>query len=172
MKTKYSLSASQRIIAANWLVKKTAQTTQKCLALLAILSSATSGQYLLVWDQLQAAMVFRWRNTLDQENVLKEEDVRATIEALYAAAGALGSEWPETRDDRLIGKRVEKMKGWSENKNVEKKVVRDGELREELGDEAAIAARSTKRGEMDELVGRMEKARVPDDRVQSEDQDD
>jgi hypothetical protein len=77
----------------NWHVKRVFQADAKCLAAVAILAGATSGQALVVEDLLVDAMLKRRRRD-GTTTGLQEEDVRKVVREVYERAGAMGSVWP------------------------------------------------------------------------------
>jgi hypothetical protein len=99
-KFKYSTSSSGRTILANWDVTRKARTDTKCLAALAILPNATSGQVGVVGNLLGYAMLGRDGTMTD----LQIEDVRGVIEEVYVMAGAVGSVWPGKNKGKGKGK--------------------------------------------------------------------
>jgi hypothetical protein len=161
LKTKYSLTASQRIIEGHWYSKKTAVVDQKCLAALAVLSAATSGQYVVAEALLVDALIHRRQRDGATDGTC-EEDVRAVIQAVYAKAGALGSEWPESKDNKSIAAHGKKMEAYKGNKGKEKEARREWDM----GADAAEALRPSRKGkEVDGLAGRSGRASVPDNRM-------
>jgi hypothetical protein len=150
LKTKYSLTASQRIIEGHWYSKKTAVVDQKCLA-------ATSGQYVVAKALLVDALIHRRQRDGATDGTC-EEDVRAVIQAVYAKAGALGSEWPESKDNKSIAAHGKKMEAYKGNKGKEKEARREWDM----GADAAEASRPSRKGkEVDGLAGRLGRASVP-----------
>lgn len=174
LKTSFSLRASQRIAEGHWNVKKDAACGHKCLAMLATLSAAISGQYLVVEDILTDAMIFRCQRSSVWDGIT-EEDVRAAVTALYEKAGAVGSSWPETKHIKGMNGHGNKKKSYAGNKKKKKEVAHDMEAVEVMGEDAAKAAMpSTKDAEVVELAGRLSKATVPDMTMvdsESEDED-
>jgi hypothetical protein len=76
----------------NWHVKRMFQADAKCLAAVAILAGAMSGQALVVEDLLVDAMLERRRRD-GTTTGLHEEDVRKVVREVYERAGATGSVW-------------------------------------------------------------------------------
>lgn len=172
MKAKYSVSSSQRIIAENWFVKKQFRCDLECLAAIAALSGATSGQAVAVEDALVRAMLFMHERGGTSDG-LQEEDVRAVVRALYTKAGALGSKWPETKQHKFINKHGAQKKAYAKTKGKEKMTAFDVTADEDLGQDAAEAARpGLKMDEVDELAWRLGKASVPDNKMLESDSED
>jgi hypothetical protein len=168
LKTTYSLRNSQRIIASHWFVKEAFKCDNKCLAAMAILAGAMSGQSLVVEDMLFDAMFAR-RQREGTLSSVQEEDVRAVILALYTDAGALDSKWPETKVYKAIGKSGEQHKAYGASKKKEAIVAKLGEM----GEDAAEAAMPGAKDPMvDELAGRLGKASVPDNYIIESDEED
>jgi tagatose-1,6-bisphosphate aldolase non-catalytic subunit AgaZ/GatZ len=69
------------------------QADVNCLAAVAILTGATSGQALVVEDLLIDATLDRRRRD-GTTTGLHEEDVRKVVREVYERAGATGSVWP------------------------------------------------------------------------------
>jgi hypothetical protein len=76
----------------NWHVKRMFQADAKCLAAVAILAGAMSGQALVVEDLLVDAMLKRRRRD-GTTTGLQEEDVRKLVEEVSERTGATGSVW-------------------------------------------------------------------------------
>jgi hypothetical protein len=168
MKSKYSLRSSQRIIAGHWFVEKLFKSEPKCLAAMAILAGATCGQPLVIEDMLFDAMLARRQRECNSSG-MQEEDVRAVILALYTDAGALDSEWPDTKANRATKKHGEQSKAYGAFKKQQDMAAKMAEM----GEDAAEAARpGAKDLEVDELAGRLGKAAVPDNKMPESDDED
>ncbi|KAF1946060.1 hypothetical protein EJ02DRAFT_430984 [Clathrospora elynae] len=175
MKRKYSRSSSNHIIKDNWYTKAVFMCTQKCLAAIAILSSATCGQDLVCSDALFDAYKARVAGDASQSQGVQEVDVREVIEDFYETADAVGSEGQETEGNTAKGARDAKKQTCAKNKGKEKVVERDAADEEALGEDAFGAARPGTKAmqEVDSLAGRLGKTRLPDNTVaESEDEDD
>jgi hypothetical protein len=168
MKSKYSLRSSQRIMAGHWFVKEVFKGDNKCFAATAILAGATSGQSLVVEDMLFDTMLSR-RQREGSSSGLQEEDVGAVILALYTDAGALDSEWPDTKAHNATKKHGEQSKAYGAFKKQQNMAAKLSEM----GEDAASTARpGAKDPEVDELAGRLGRAAMPDNQIpESEDED-
>jgi hypothetical protein len=162
MRTKYSRAASRRIIAGHWHVENISECSEKCLATIAILSGATSGQPLVVQDELVFEMVRR-REREGNDDGLQEEDVRAVIRAFYEQAGVLGSKWPETGKVHVgIARHGEKRGAYSKAKMKDSRILHQSEMGEEAAEAADPGAEDV---EVNELAGRLGNTVVPDNRM-------
>ncbi|KAH8725146.1 hypothetical protein GQ44DRAFT_616888, partial [Phaeosphaeriaceae sp. PMI808] len=158
MKTTYSYNQSERVIAGHWFVKRTFRCEAKCLAALAILSGATSGQSSLVEDYLKKAMMLRNHCYGTSDDTLLEGDVRAVISAFYEKAAMTVSTRPDTKASKAIDKRDTRRKAYSRARYGEKKVAADAAAIEDIGEDAAEAAYPcTKATEVGKLAGQLEK---------------
>jgi hypothetical protein len=155
--SKYSLTTSKSLIKAHWHAAPVFMGDLKCLAALATLSAATSGQSLVPIDFLFDAMLIRRKDPMEPRE-MQYEDVITVIDCFYKAANALGSKWPETIEHKGMGKHGARKKTYGKAKAQEKKAAEEARDDEELGEDAALAAKpSLKGGEMDRLAGMFEK---------------
>ncbi|KAI4925566.1 hypothetical protein J4E85_007445 [Alternaria conjuncta] len=169
LKQKYSVSASKRDIKSFWWIKDTAMKFEPgVLALMAILAEATAGNDEIASDALIDAKKARLDNTPWGSKELQEEDVREAIKALYEAADALDSVWPETQDNKKIAVKDAKKERYAKASGKGKAVKRDADLGEEAFEAAHPGTMASR--EMDGLAGLMDKSKLPDTMV-SDDSD-
>jgi len=144
-----------------------------CHAAIAALSCATSGQAHAVEELLLDAKARREEVEMDGEvGGIRIEDVESVVQELYQMAGAIGSVWPETKDNKGIKKKGAHKKILGKTKEEKKKTVAGLEMEELLGEDAAAVARlGSKVDEVDSLAGRLEKASVPYNKLLESDED-
>ncbi|KAI4656723.1 uncharacterized protein J4E78_006614 [Alternaria triticimaculans] len=169
LKQKYSVSASKRDIKSFWWIEDTAMKFEPgVLALMAILAEATAGNDEIASDALIDAKKARLDNTPWGSKELQEEDVREAIKALYEAADALDSVWPETKDNKKITVKNAKKERYAKASGKGKAVKRDADLGEEAFEAAHPGTMASR--EMDGLAGLIGKSKLPDTTV-SDDSD-
>jgi hypothetical protein len=140
---------------------------------MAILSDAASGQYLACEDAWTDVMILRCQRDGVPYDGVQEQDIRNTIYALYEKAGALGSKWPENKDNKAISKHAEQQKAYSKSKEKEKMTAQQIAAAEDMGEDAVEAAYPRVRDRyVDELAGRFGKVAVPDKQMVDSDGDD
>ncbi|CAN9084559.1 unnamed protein product [Alternaria alternata] len=115
--------------------------------------------------------------TKDLTNVLRHiqvQDVLNAIQNLYEAAGAIGSTWETTKDNKAITKRFDRSKSYKAGKKGEAATARYNNDAEYMGEDAAEAAYPGKgKGKaMGMLAGRLEKTLLPDNHMDSDDDKD
>lgn len=122
---------------------------------------------MIVIDMLVDAMHLR-HNQDEVDDGLQEEDMRAVVSTLYEQAGALGSEWPGTKDNKAINKHVARHEEYNKAKAKETRVNTE----EAMGNDAAEAARpGGGKRKIDELAGRLGKAGVSNNRMLESDEE-
>ncbi|CAN9084522.1 unnamed protein product [Alternaria alternata] len=165
LKRSYSASKALDDISNNWRVRTTEKTKDltnvlRCLAMIDIFSKALPGQHYLGEGFLLAAT--------------KVQDVLNAIQNLYEAAGAIGSTWETTKDNKAITKRFDRSKSYKAGKKGEAATARYNNDAEYMGEDAAEAAYPGKgKGKaMGMLAGRLEKTLLPDNHMDSDDDKD
>ncbi|CAN9103691.1 unnamed protein product [Alternaria alternata] len=108
------------------------------------------------------------------ETTLRVQDVLNAIQNLYEAAGAIGSTWETTKDNKAITKRFDRSKSYKAGKKGEAATARYNNDAEYMGEDAAEAAYPGKgKGKaMGMLAGRLEKTLLPDNHMDSDDDKD
>jgi hypothetical protein len=173
MKRQYSVRNSERIIKQNWDLEMEFESEPAGLAALAASSGATSGQGIAVLDMVFDAQLSREERELGgEEDDLQFADVEAVVQILYEKAGALDSVWPETTENKAVGKKAAQKKDLAKTKAKKKEIAVGFARGEELGEDAAAAAKPGSKGyEVADLAGRLSKASVPDNRMLESDSD-
>jgi len=174
MKARYSVTQSKRIIQDNWHVNEIQALDAKCLATMAILSQATCGQPLLAENAMFDAKLARRSADASAPKDTQEEDVLKVINDFYQAADAIGSDWPNDDNNIAIAACQGCKANYDTGKGKAKMAKQDMEDEEEMGEEAAAAANPGKgKGRaVDHLAGKLSKARIPDNTVPEDSDDD
>jgi len=131
-----------------------------------IFSKILPGQHLLGEDLLITAANARVRASgLSGSRGIVEQDLLDAIQNLYEAANAIDSTWDDTKENRAINKRADRIEAYNERRKVEAATARENAAAEDMGEEAAEAAYPGKgKGKaVDMLAGRLEKTVLPDD---------
>jgi len=169
-KRKYSVKNTQAEIAKNWRTRTTPKTQHltkdlKCFAMIDIFSKILPGQHLLGEDLLITAANARVRASGSSgSRGIVEQDVLDAIQNLYEAADALDSTWDDTKENRAINKRADRMEAYNERRKGEAVTARENAAAEDMGEEAAEAAYPGKgKGKaVDILTRRLEKTMLLD----------
>jgi hypothetical protein len=180
LKRTYSASKTLDDISNNWRVRTTEKTKDltnvlRCLAMIDIFSKALPGQHYLGEGFLLAATKARIESGGPSElKHIQVQDVLNAIQNLYEAAGAIGSTWETTKDNKAITKRFDRSKSYKAGKKGEAATARYNNDAEYMGEDAAEAAYPGKgKGKaMGMLAGRLEKTLLPDNHMDSDDDKD
>jgi hypothetical protein len=179
-KRPYSVNNIRGQMRNNWRIRTTELTKDltsdlMCFGMIAIFSKILPGQHLLGEDFLFAAARARIETGRPSEpKDIQEQDVLDAIQNLYEAADAIDSTWDDTKDNKVMDKRVNRNKSYKARKKGDTETARNNAEAEYMGEDAAEAAYpgKGKSKAVDMLAGCLEKTMLPDNFMGDDDDDD